>query len=95
MFAPGVPDLMVEFRSTSEELAAFCVSVYVLGFAAGPMFFAPLSEIYGRSIIYNITNVGFIGRIFYCLFFFKNLKNKLTTHLISSLRRRLRKSPFT
>jgi MFS family permease len=62
MFAPGVPDLMLEFRSTSEELAAFCVSVYVLGFAAGPMFFAPLSEIYGRSIIYNITNVGFIGR---------------------------------
>lgn len=63
MFAPGVPDLMLEFRSTSEELAAFCVSVYVLGFAAGPMFFAPLSEIYGRSIIYNITNVGFIGRM--------------------------------
>lgn len=64
MFAPGVPDLMVEFGSTSEELATFCVSVYVLGFAAGPMFFAPLSEIYGRSIIYNITNVGFIGRDF-------------------------------
>ncbi|KAH8124926.1 hypothetical protein ACSS6W_005166 [Trichoderma asperelloides] len=66
MFAPGVPDLMVEFRSTSEELAAFCVSVYVLGFAAGPMFFAPLSEIYGRSIIYNITNVGFIVFVVAC-----------------------------
>ncbi|PNP46058.1 hypothetical protein TGAM01_v200351 [Trichoderma gamsii] len=66
MFAPGVPDLMMEFRSTSEELAAFCVSVYVLGFAAGPMFFAPLSEIYGRSIIYNITNVGFIVFVIAC-----------------------------
>jgi MFS family permease len=63
MFAPGVPDLMKEFHSTSEELASFCVSVYVLGFAAGPMFFAPLSEVYGRSIIYQITNVGFIGKI--------------------------------
>ncbi|UKZ64906.1 uncharacterized protein TrAtP1_006112 [Trichoderma atroviride] len=66
MFAPGVPDLMLEFRSTNEELAAFCVSVYVLGFAAGPMFFAPLSEIYGRSIIYNITNVGFIVFVIAC-----------------------------
>lgn len=86
MFAPGVPDLMVEFRSTSEELAAFCVSVYVLGFAAGPMFFAPLSEIYGRSIIYNITNVGFIGRIFHGLFFFcKNLEpTDISSHLQSS-----------
>lgn len=63
MFAPGVPDLMVEFHTTSQELAAFCVSVYVLGFAAGPMLFAPLSELYGRQIVYNTTNVGFIGKI--------------------------------
>ncbi|KAH6609038.1 hypothetical protein Trco_002384 [Trichoderma cornu-damae] len=66
MFAPGVPDLMQEFHATSEELASFCVSVYVLGFAAGPMLFAPLSEIYGRSIIYHITNVGFIVFVIAC-----------------------------
>ncbi|UKZ49254.1 hypothetical protein TrVGV298_003499 [Trichoderma virens] len=66
MFAPGVPDLMQEFHTTSQELAAFCVSVYVLGFAAGPMLFAPLSELYGRSIIYNITNVGFIVFVIAC-----------------------------
>ena len=61
MFAPGVPELLQEFESTSRELATFCVSVYVLGFAAGPMLFAPLSEIYGRSPIYHATNLGFIG----------------------------------
>ncbi|KAL7906070.1 MFS general substrate transporter [Trichoderma velutinum] len=66
MFAPGVPDLLVEFHSTSQELAAFCVSVYVLGFAAGPMLFAPLSELYGRQIIYNVTNVGFIVFVIAC-----------------------------
>ncbi|KAF5228001.1 hypothetical protein FAUST_11390 [Fusarium austroamericanum] len=60
MFAPGVPQLMVEFGSRSPELASFCVSVYVLGFAAGPMIFAPLSEIYGRQIVYHCCNVGFI-----------------------------------
>ncbi|RFU77011.1 multidrug resistant [Trichoderma arundinaceum] len=57
---------MQEFHTTSEELASFCVSVYVLGFAAGPMLFAPLSEIYGRSIIYHITNVGFIVFVLAC-----------------------------
>lgn len=62
MFAPGVPELMLEFGSKSSELASFCVSVYVLGFAAGPMIFAPMSELYGRVIVYHIGNVGFIGK---------------------------------
>ena len=42
-------------------MASFVVSVYLLGFAAGPLLVAPLSEIYGRVIVYNICNVGFIG----------------------------------
>jgi MFS family permease len=37
MFAPGVPEVMKEFHSTNIKLASFVVSVYVLGFAAGPM----------------------------------------------------------
>lgn len=61
MFAPGVPQLMAEFKSTSSELASFCVSVYVLGYATGPMLFAPLSELYGRAIVYHGCNVGFVG----------------------------------
>lgn len=31
MFAPGVPDVMREFKSTSETLEGFMLSVYVLG----------------------------------------------------------------
>ncbi|KAI0882357.1 bicyclomycin resistance protein [Annulohypoxylon maeteangense] len=61
IFAPGVPQVIAEFHSTSLEIAAFVVSVYVLGFAAGPMLFAPLSEIYGRVILYHIANVGFVA----------------------------------
>ncbi len=60
IFAPGVPQLMMEFQSSSDELAAFVVSVYVLGFAFGPMLIAPLSEIYGRMPIYHICNVAFL-----------------------------------
>ncbi|KAI1209310.1 bicyclomycin resistance protein [Annulohypoxylon truncatum] len=61
LFAPGVPQVVRDFHSTSLEIAAFVVSVYVLGFAAGPMLFAPLSEIYGRVILYHIANLGFVA----------------------------------
>jgi hypothetical protein len=61
MFAPGVPQLMREFKSDNVELASFVVSVYVLGFAVGPLFFAPLSEIYGRLPIYYTCNALFFA----------------------------------
>lgn len=60
MFAPGVPELMAEFNSTSEILSGFVVSVYVLGFAVGPLIIAPLSEMYGRLPLYHTCNVLFI-----------------------------------
>lgn len=60
MFAPGVPLLMREFESRSTTLASFVVSVFVLGFAAGPLLCAPLSEIYGRLPVYHICNVLFV-----------------------------------
>lgn len=61
MFAPGVPELMKEFKSDNLELASFVVSVYVLGFAVGPLFFAPLSEIYGRLPVYHTCNFLFFA----------------------------------
>lgn len=66
MFAPGVPELMEEFKSTNVLLASFVVSVYVLGFAFGPLFLAPLSEIYGRLPIYHICNFGFLAFTIAC-----------------------------
>lgn len=66
MFAPGVPELMAEFRSRSTELGSFVVSVYVLGFAVGPLMFAPLSELYGRVPIYHVCNVCFLAFTIAC-----------------------------
>ncbi|KAI0138224.1 putative MFS multidrug transporter [Pestalotiopsis sp. NC0098] len=60
MFAPGVPQVMQEFGNSDELLADFVVSVYVLGFALGPMVLAPMSELYGRLWIYHGSNAGFI-----------------------------------
>jgi len=60
MFAPGVPEAMAEFNSTNQELASFVVSVYILGYAFGPLLIAPLSELYGRLPLYHGANLGFI-----------------------------------
>ncbi|KZF26964.1 MFS general substrate transporter [Xylona heveae TC161] len=60
MFAPGVSKVMVEFKSTNEELASFVVSVFILGFAFGPLLIAPLSELYGRLPLYHGCNIIFI-----------------------------------
>ncbi|KAK7961887.1 bicyclomycin resistance protein [Apiospora aurea] len=66
IFAPGVPQLMQEFHSTSLEMASFVVSVYILGFAFGPLVMAPLSEIYGRLWVYHASMVGFIVFVVAC-----------------------------
>ncbi|RSL52401.1 hypothetical protein CEP53_008085 [Fusarium sp. AF-6] len=60
MFAPGIPRIMVEFNETSPLVATLVVSIYVLGFAFGPLVVAPLSEVYGRAPLYNWGNVLFV-----------------------------------
>ncbi|GAB7344031.1 hypothetical protein MBLNU457_1953t1 [Dothideomycetes sp. NU457] len=60
MFAPGVPSVMKEFGTTSQTLAEFVVSVYILGFAIGPLLISPLSEMWGRYPVYIVTYFCFI-----------------------------------
>ena len=60
MFAPGIPELMREFNSTNETIASFLLSIYILGYAIGPLIIAPLSELYGRLIVYHTCNFLFI-----------------------------------
>ncbi|KAK5157613.1 hypothetical protein LTR04_005399 [Oleoguttula sp. CCFEE 6159] len=60
MFAPGVPQVMKDFKSSNQQLATIVVSVYVLGFAFGPLVIAPLSELYGRLRIYHGCNLLFV-----------------------------------
>lgn len=60
MFAPGVPEVMADFNTSSTMLATFVVSVYILGFAFGPLIVAPWSEYSGRLVVYNASNVLFM-----------------------------------
>ncbi|KAF7517857.1 hypothetical protein G7054_g13664 [Neopestalotiopsis clavispora] len=61
MFAPGAGELVRDFGITSSVLAAFTVSIYLVGFAIGPLVISPLSEVYGRLPIVHICNVVFIA----------------------------------
>ncbi|KAJ5160145.1 uncharacterized protein N7482_007149 [Penicillium canariense] len=61
MLAPAVQDVMRSLGSDSSELDSFVVSIYVIGFAVGPLVVAPMSELYGRAIVYHVTNVIFLG----------------------------------
>jgi multidrug resistance protein len=60
MFAPGFSQVMKEFRSTNTSLASFVISIYILGYAIGPLIMAPLSEIYGRLPVYHVSNALFV-----------------------------------
>lgn len=60
MLAPGVPQLLVDFGVSSDTESTFVVSIFVLGFAFGPLVIAPMSEIYGRRIVYHICNSLFV-----------------------------------
>lgn len=66
MVAPAVQVIMKDFDTTSTLFATFVVSIFVLGFACGPLILAPLSELYGRVVIYNITNFLFLGFTILC-----------------------------
>ncbi|KAL2044547.1 hypothetical protein ABVK25_012400 [Lepraria finkii] len=59
MVAPGVQLIMRDFHSTNQTIGSFVVSIYVLGYAVGPLFIAPMSEVYGRLVMYHICNVMF------------------------------------
>lgn len=61
MFAPAIPQLTVSLGATNGALDSFVLSVYVIGFTLGPLVVAPLSEIFGRAIVYHVSNVLYIA----------------------------------
>ncbi|KAL5592798.1 hypothetical protein FOBRF1_013106 [Fusarium oxysporum] len=68
MFAPAGELLMNDFDFFSRTLSSLSVSIYVLGFAVGPLIWAPLSEVYGRFPIYIISTIIFVGFVLGCAF---------------------------
>jgi MFS family permease len=66
VFAPGVPQVLREFHSDNSALSSFMVSVYIIGFAIGPLVLSPSSEIYGRLRITHVSNIVFLVASILC-----------------------------
>ncbi|KAF2031120.1 putative MFS transporter [Setomelanomma holmii] len=59
MFAPAIGQVMTTYHSSNPLLASFVVSVWILGYFFGPLFLGPLSDLYGRLLVYWTCNVLF------------------------------------
>ncbi|KAK5780515.1 polyamine transporter TPO1 PWA37_002499 [Arxiozyma heterogenica] len=80
IFASGVPQIC-EIYGIIEVVAILGITLFVLGFAASPIIYAPISEIYGRRGVLVISAFGFacfqfavatakdLQTIFICRFF--------------------------
>lgn len=53
-YSGGVQEVMLSFK-VSTEVAILGVSLFVLGFAIGPLMWAPISEMYGRQYVLGIN----------------------------------------
>ncbi|KAF2418938.1 MFS general substrate transporter [Tothia fuscella] len=65
LVSPGLTDTMNDFHTTSPIIGTFMITIYVLGFAVGPLFLGPASEMYGRypvvissTLFFNIWLLG-------------------------------------
>ena len=58
--APAAPQILEEFRSANEFYETLLVSIWNLGTMFGPLLIGPLTELYGRMVVYNTANILFI-----------------------------------
>lgn len=49
-----IANMVIEFETT-QTIAICTITVFLLGYVCGPLFWAPLSEVYGRKPIFIIT----------------------------------------
>lgn len=59
--APGLPDAAIKFGITNPTVIALTLSIFLLSFAIGPLFAAPLSEVYGRVWVLHLANLLFLA----------------------------------
>ena len=60
MIVPAIPQLSQELNLTSNNSKQLLVSIYVLSWCLGPLFWAPLSEAYGRLTLLNVGTTLFL-----------------------------------
>lgn len=65
VIGPGMNQIAADFH-VGETVAILCVTLYVAGFAVGPIIWGPSSELYGRKVPLVIGMLGFTVFSFAC-----------------------------
>ncbi|KAI9707988.1 MAG: hypothetical protein M1820_004407 [Bogoriella megaspora] len=60
MISPALPAISKDLKVSDGTVELMFISIYVLGFAIGPLISGPLSEIYGRTVVLQVSNVVFV-----------------------------------
>ncbi|KAL2137117.1 hypothetical protein VTI74DRAFT_8749 [Chaetomium olivicolor] len=65
-YTATIPGIMDEFGVTSRSVATLGLTTYLLGLAAGSVVVAPMSELYGRRVVYLVCLGVFVVLIVPC-----------------------------
>ncbi|KAH9816985.1 Sugar transporter [Teratosphaeria destructans] len=68
MIAPAVAQLMSDLNITAAIDGQLAISTFILAFAVGPLFLGPLSELFGRRIILQLSNLFYMVFNLLCAF---------------------------
>ncbi|KAL0949682.1 hypothetical protein HGRIS_009720 [Hohenbuehelia grisea] len=60
MMAPCLLQIAEQYQVTNQTILAMTLSIFLLGFAVGPLIIAPISEMYGRRWVLHISNILFL-----------------------------------
>ena len=60
MVAPALQSIATEFNITNDVEIALALSIFVLAYAIGPLFLGPMSEIYGRVHVLQLSNLFYL-----------------------------------
>ncbi|BCS29531.1 MFS transporter [Aspergillus puulaauensis] len=61
IFAPALLLVMADLDISDATIGALQVSIFLFSFGIGPLFLAPLGELYGRTIIVHTGNIVFVA----------------------------------
>ncbi|KJR83439.1 MFS multidrug transporter [Sporothrix schenckii 1099-18] len=59
ILAPGIKYMDADFNNDDLTTGSLAVSIYLLGYAVGPLFLAGMSELYGRHVVLSASNIFF------------------------------------
>jgi MFS family permease len=60
MIAPALSDIAIDLNVSSDDKTQIAMSVFILSWGLGPLFWGPLSEEYGRKRILLGSNIVFL-----------------------------------